>query len=263
MATAQDVLNLARSQLGVSENPPGSNRGTPYHKWFGAYSQGWQWCAIFVTWVLYHVDPALFWALYTAYSGDYLNVGRMHLREIDNSQIAPGDICIWDKPIGGITDHIGFVESVTPTTFTTIEGNSGDCVRRNSNRPRVQTSSCHYYFVRPNYSAAPEKPKTQEAEMALVTSGGRVSTYAAIFQIGTMDSRPYDVWAKAQNPSAGDITVTVTATTNDSNVSKDYTVKANKLLQVQIGKDLGAKGNTLVTIEPSIPAVCTFDHRPT
>ena len=162
--TATDVLNLARSQIGTCEIPLKSNSGTPYHAWYGSFCEGWQWCAIFVTWVLFHVDPLLFWGLMTAYSGDYWNVGRMHLREIDISQIAPGDIVIWDKPIGGITDHIGFVETVAANTFTTIEGNSGDCVKRNANRPRVQTSSCRYYFVRPNYSAA---PKPQEDEMGL------------------------------------------------------------------------------------------------
>jgi hypothetical protein len=72
-------------------------------------------------------------------------------------QIRPGDIVIWDKPIGDITDHIGIVFSIAPTTFTTIEGNSGDCVRCNYDRPRVQTSSCHYYFVRPLYSETPEE----------------------------------------------------------------------------------------------------------
>lgn len=173
MSTAQDVLNLARSQLFVGENPMGSNSGTPYHAWYGAESQGWQWCAIFVSWVLFHTDPALFWNLKTAYSGDYLNVGRMHGREIDLSQIAPGDICIWDRPVGGITDHIGFVESVTPTTFTTIEGNSGDSVKRNANRPRVQTSSCHYYFVRPAYSTTPttKHKQPQEDDMEIVETG--------------------------------------------------------------------------------------------
>ena len=262
MATVTDVLDLARSQLGVCENPMGSNSGTPYHAWYGVYSQGWQWCAIFVTWVLHHVDPELFWGLRTAYSGDFLRVGRIHRREIDISEIAPGDICIWDQPIGGITDHIGFVESVTAITFTTIEGNSGDCVRRNRDRPRKQTSKCHYYFVRPNYSTP--KPATQEAEMALVTSGARTSSFGAIFYIGEMGHEQWDVWAKVQNPTAQQIAARVVAVTNDvPHVPKVMNVGPNQIVQVQVGKEMGCKGNTLVTVEPSVPAVVTFDHRPT
>lgn len=175
MPTAQDVLNLARSQLGICENPLGSNSGTPYHAWYGSYCQGWQWCAIFVSWVIWHIDQALFYGLMTAYSGDYLSVGRMHLRGIDISQIAPGDICIWDRPPfipEGITDHIGFVESVTGSTFTTIEGNSGDCVKRNTH-DKVQTSSCHYYFVRPNYTST---PKPQEDDMGLAQTEKQLNT---------------------------------------------------------------------------------------
>ena len=167
MATPTQVLDLCRSQLGVCENPMGSNSGTPYHAWYGSYCQGWQWCAIFVSWVIWHIDQALFYGLMTAYSGDYLNVGRMHLREIDISQIAPGDICIWDRPVGGITDHIGFVESVSVGNFTTIEGNSGDCVKRNTH-DRVQTSSCHYYFVRPQYNQTPPPVKKEQEDDDMV-----------------------------------------------------------------------------------------------
>jgi len=268
MSTAPDALNLARSQLGVCENPMGSNSGTPYHAWYGRFCEGWQWCAIFVTWVLFHVDPALFWALMTAYSGDYLSVGRMYLRGIDISQIAPGDICIWDRPPFipvGITDHIGFVESITPTTFTTIEGNSGDCVKRNPH-DRVQTSACHYYFVRPNYSSTPTpqpKPKTKETTVALVTSGTRVLDFGAIFFVGQMGGEPWDVWAKVQNPTAAAISVDIAATSDTDHKVKTITVQPNKTGQVQAGTELAAKNNTLVEITSKVPVVMTFDHRPT
>lgn len=260
MATVTDVLDLARSQLGVCENPMGSNSGTPYHAWYGVYSQGWQWCAIFVTWVLHHVDPELFWGLRTAYSGDFLRVGRIHRREIDISEIAPGDICIWDQPIGGITDHIGFVESVTAITFTTIEGNSGDCVRRNRDRPRKQTSKCHYYFVRPNYSTP--KPATQEVEMATVTSGVPTTSFGGIFQVGTMDGRPWDVWAKAQNPTSKPIDVEFSCTTNDSHEVVTVSVPPNQIVQKQASKDLKARGNSLIVVRPKVAAIVTLDHRP-
>lgn len=235
MATPTDVLNLCRSQIGVCENPMGSNCGTPYHAWYGSYCQGWQWCAIFVSWVIWHVDQALFYGLMTAYSGDYLNVGRMHLREIDLSQIAPGDICIWDRPVGGITDHIGFVEVVNPgaRTFTTIEGNSGDCVKRNTHTEE-QTSSCHYYFVRPNYSATPS-PKEIEMALAITSSGpAPVRSWITTGKLGLRNGKV------------------------EMHVDNRGTAKLNLTVQVQV-KSSGDFGNITRKIDASVPKLSSLD----
>lgn len=167
MTTAEDVLKLVNSQIGTCENPLGSNSGTPYHSWFGSYSQGWKWCAIFVSWIVWHTDPNIFYRVKSAYSGTWLDEGRKYGRQISIAQIKPGDIVIWDRPVGGITDHIGFVEYVTLDTFTTIEGNSGNCVRRNRHL-RIQTDDCRYYFVRPVYTEKPT-PEEDDEEMTEVT----------------------------------------------------------------------------------------------
>jgi len=159
VATAEDVLALARSQIGVAENPLGSNRGTPYHAWFGAYSQGWQWCAIFVAWLFHHTDPALVHGLRSAYSGDYLTVGRRHGEEVTVGE--PGDIVVFDWGDGGITDHIGIVESRTGNTYRTIEGNVNDRVGRVT---RARSRTCVMWFVRPKYAA----PKKEEDEMSMM-----------------------------------------------------------------------------------------------
>ena len=47
MPTAQDVLNVERSQLGITELPPGSNI-TPYGAAFGL--NGVPWCCEFQWW---------------------------------------------------------------------------------------------------------------------------------------------------------------------------------------------------------------------
>ena len=49
MSTAQQVLDLARSQLGYFESPRGSNR-TKYGVAYGA--DGHAWCATFCWWLL-------------------------------------------------------------------------------------------------------------------------------------------------------------------------------------------------------------------
>ena len=48
MATANEILAVARKELGVKESPAGSNR-TKYGAWYGL--DGQPWCMMFVQWV--------------------------------------------------------------------------------------------------------------------------------------------------------------------------------------------------------------------
>ena len=51
----------------------------------------------------------------------------------DGSDIpAAGDIIFFDRGNDGSIDHVGIVESVKKGTVNTVEGNSGDAVRRRS-----------------------------------------------------------------------------------------------------------------------------------
>ena len=156
MPTATDILNVERSQLGQCENPPGSN-STKYGKWFGV--DGVAWCAEFQVWSFNQVPggAALIHNLHTYYSGDILEAGRRLGEEVPLEQAAPGDIVIFDWGDGGITDHIGIVESHTPgsTTVHTIEGNTSDCVAR---RDRTEGPKCMMWLIRPKYSSTPTPP---------------------------------------------------------------------------------------------------------
>jgi hypothetical protein len=254
MATVQDVLEYARRLLGIAETPPGSNIVHPILDWYG--EQGIQWCAATVAYIFFHVDPALVHGVKSAYSGDYLTAGRRYGEEIPAP--APGAIAIMDYGDGGITDHIGIVESVQGAYMTLIEGNHNNRVERVT---RAVSGSTRFWYIMPRYSSTP-KPKTRETEMALVTSGVRVPSFAGIFFVGTMGGEPWDVWAKVQNPTPTPITVRFVCVTDNTLEEETYSLQGNKLMQVQ-GKELKAAGNSLITIEPSVPCVCTFDHRPT
>lgn len=50
MTIVEAVLNRARSQIGTGEQRPGSNR-VPYSDWYGVRGP---WCAMFVSWCLFH-----------------------------------------------------------------------------------------------------------------------------------------------------------------------------------------------------------------
>jgi hypothetical protein len=257
MATSTDILNLARAEIdapGSVESPLGSNSGTKYHAWYGGV-QGYQWCAIFQSWLFRD------FGFRSYYTGDWINWGVRNGLMVLAPQ--PGAICVMDRypylEQGGISDHVGVIESVNGAarTMTLIEGNYNDRVARVT---RPLDGSTRYYFILPRFSQA--KPKIQEAEMALVTSGVRVPSFAGIFFVGIMGGEQWDVWAKAQNPTPAEIIVRIVATTDTGSPSMNFKVGPNKILEVQVGKDMGVKGNVLVTIEPGVPAVCTLDHRP-
>jgi cell wall-associated NlpC family hydrolase len=139
-AAAQRVATAA-AEVGVREEPPGSNDGARIAEYRTA-TQGagvGPWCAYFVSWV-------------GARSGTPLGPGgtgqgwvpavqewlEREGRWVTPSQgvARPGDLVIFDRDGDGTTDHIGLVESVEPDgRVHTIEGNSSDAVNRRSYAP--------------------------------------------------------------------------------------------------------------------------------
>ncbi|MTD45440.1 CHAP domain-containing protein [Conexibacter sp. W3-3-2] len=132
-ATGARRVQIAAAELGVTEQPPGSN-DSPRIAEYRAAMRGapgvGPWCAYFTSWVAQQagtplgetgqgfasVDAVYAWAQRTG-------------RAVPNSASAParpqpGDLIVWDE-------HIGLVESVAADgTVHTIEGNSSDQVIR-------------------------------------------------------------------------------------------------------------------------------------
>ena len=112
------LLAVAASQIGVTEDPPGSNR-TPYGAWFGW--NGVAWCDQFVSWC-------------GDRSGNGAAIPRSQYVPTRLAQAraaghvvagpAPGDLVCFDWGRDGIVDHIGIVEQVRPGELVTIEGNT-------------------------------------------------------------------------------------------------------------------------------------------
>jgi hypothetical protein len=125
----QAVLNAVRNEVGVAEEPPGSNDGAriAQYRQATAGSGVGPWCAYFVSWAAREagvpigdagqgygrVDDVWAWA---ERSGKAIPAA--------GAQPQPGDLIVWDE-------HIGVVESVgADGTISTIEGNSSDSVAR-------------------------------------------------------------------------------------------------------------------------------------
>ena len=119
MATANEILAVARSELGYKESPAGSNR-TKYGAWYGL--DGQPWCMMFIQWVFAQAGVEL--PVKTASCGTFMRAAQAAGRWV-TSNYQPGDVVIYDFPGGGVTDHCGIVVTPLTTGVRTIEGNTG------------------------------------------------------------------------------------------------------------------------------------------
>src|SRR3954449_12389935 len=128
-SAGQAILNAVRPEVGVAEQPPGSNdspRIAQYRQATAGSGVG-PWCSYFTSWAARQagvplgdsgqgfgrVDDVYAWAQRT---GKAIPAG--------SAPPQPGDLIVWDE-------HIGVVENVLPDgRIQTIEGNSSDQVAR-------------------------------------------------------------------------------------------------------------------------------------
>ena len=135
-SAGQAIVNLVSQEVGVKEQPPGSN-DSPRIAQFRQATAGsgvGPWCAYFTSWAAREagvplgdngqgfgrVDDVYAWAQ---------KAGKAVPNTGADVKPQPGDLIVWDE-------HIGVVESVgTDGTINTIEGNSSDQVSRRSYAP--------------------------------------------------------------------------------------------------------------------------------
>jgi hypothetical protein len=130
------ALQVAESQVGVTEQPPGSNDGPEIARYRtatqGAYA-GAPWCAYFVSWCASQAGAPI---------GDHgqglgsvagitdwaRSTGRL------TGTPAPGELILFG------TEHVGIVKSVNADgSLTTVEGNASNGVREETRRPSEAT----------------------------------------------------------------------------------------------------------------------------
>jgi lysozyme family protein len=133
------AIEIAQSQVGVLEDPPGSNRGKEvdeYQRRVGI-PPGNPWCAAFVYWCFDQAARALkinnpviktggvldHWN--QAYDNGIRRVTLDQAKE-DPSLVVPGLIFIIDTGSPGGAGHTGLVERVDGGMLVTIEGNTND-----------------------------------------------------------------------------------------------------------------------------------------
>lgn len=125
MATVNDILKIAKAEIGVKESPANSNN-VKYNTWYYGKSvngSAYPWCAAFVSWVFSQVDSTLI-----KKSVSCMDIGSWFKSnnqwKTNNPQ--PGDVVFFKFNTNSRwTNHIGLVESVNSDgSINTIEGNT-------------------------------------------------------------------------------------------------------------------------------------------
>jgi hypothetical protein len=122
------AVTWAKAQAGITENPPGSNRGgkiTDWQKALGAWLVGTPWCGSFVAAALRRagVQGVNYRLASVAYIEDDARSGRAPFRSwsTNGSGVLPGDLVV----LFGRGVHVEMVEKMHPTHVDTIGGNTG------------------------------------------------------------------------------------------------------------------------------------------
>lgn len=133
------IVTTAKSYVGQKEISPNTGFTNTFFtnemKWAGWYS-GAEWCTFFARLVwLKSLDEKRASVAKKLLSGSsqqtYTNFAndKSGLFKVSNTP-TPGAIVIWQSNTNKAKGHAGVVESVSPLSFTVIEGNRGDAVSR-------------------------------------------------------------------------------------------------------------------------------------
>lgn len=150
MTTAEQVLQVARGELGYKESPAGSNR-TKYGAWFGLNGQPW--CMMFIQWVFASEGAAALLPTRTASCGAFMWAAQAAGRWVTGGY-QPGDVVIYDFPGNNVkTDHCGIVEQLAGGGIMAIEGNTGAGNDTNGGQVqrRVRSNKVILGAFRPDY----------------------------------------------------------------------------------------------------------------
>jgi len=134
-----EVLKIAVTQLGVMEEPPGSNKGPEVDQYLASVDlpPGNFWCAAFVYWCFNkaavksgRTNPLVKTGHVMTHWNKTTGKKILAAEAVDNpSLVKPGNIFLLNT--GGSSGHTGLVEKVDGGFIHTIEGNSNNSGSRN------------------------------------------------------------------------------------------------------------------------------------
>ena len=151
--TAERVIELARSQVGVTEYPPNSNNVIYNTSYYGHPVNGsaYPWCCTFIEW-LFKSEPNLIKR--TASCSDLLKWCRANALIVDKPQV--GDLVFFNfNNPNVLAQHIGIVDKPKGAKDVySIEGNTSDKGSQDNGGAvlrKHRTGKCIVAYARPKY----------------------------------------------------------------------------------------------------------------
>ena len=211
--TAEKLLSLAQSEIGVKESPAGSNRVKYNTAYYGreVSGAGYPWCCTFVWWLFQRAGASdLFYGGgKTAYCPALLTY---HKNQAVRKDYRPGDVIFFNFSGKASAAHVGICETWDGKNITTIDGNTGSKNEANGGGVMRRTRNKKYIVgaYRPAYqeeemltqlqfdhlmadwlarqSERPESPwgKMPEAKRLGITDGTRPQSFATREEVATM-----------------------------------------------------------------------------
>ena len=186
LSDVDKMLKLAKQEIGVSENPKGSNHvkyNTEYYGW-EAVGENYPWCCVFIWWLFKHCDLShLFYdGKKTASCNTAANWFQVNKQWVTKNY-KPGDIVFfkWDNS-PHYCDHVGIVESVDGNKITCIEGNYCDKVTR------VKRSSHIVGAGRPKYASSTSKLKDTDMHIFTASSQPKINEWGLLRHFEKVDT---------------------------------------------------------------------------
>ena len=158
--TAKQIIDRAKSQIGVCENPPNSNN-VIYNTWYYGHpvsGASYPWCAVFISW-LFKAEQSL--CIKTASCVQMLEWFEKRGQIVKTPQA--GDIVFFKYSTNNRrTNHVGLVVSYDGKTINTIEGNTSTTSQDNGGK----------VMQRNRYSniVAYARPKYQDGSLTNITN---------------------------------------------------------------------------------------------
>lgn len=160
MATAQDIIKIARAELGVKENPSGSNK-VKYTTNYGVITA---WCVIFLWWCFKQANASdKFYDGKKCMSCSMLRNWAKPKGQWVTKDYKPGDLIMFNFSGGTAPKHIGICVKNTGSRITTIDGNTGIGNEANGGMVMERTRNIKYVVgaFRPKYDSEKTVKKSE------------------------------------------------------------------------------------------------------
>ena len=164
------MVQLARDQVGTTENPAGSNNVLYNTEYYGHAVNGtnYAWCLVFIWWLFHRLGLGhLFYdGKKTAYCPTLQAWAKRIGQTVPCADAQQGDIVFLDWNANGDPDHVGIcVGRAANGDLLTVEGNVSDAVRQ-MQRAEFKDGKRQVCCVwRPSYSPPAQSPYVTRDEL--------------------------------------------------------------------------------------------------